>query len=207
MWGMTPIDQMMCRLQFRQSRYEGHLTPSSLDKPTLFVPGSAGGSNWGGVSVDIDRGILVVTWMQTADRVEILTRAEAIKRKFKLMDGQSPGGDAERPMLNTPYAAYGTSFVSPLGVPCNAPPWGLIGAVDLRTGKLLWHTPLGSARDSGPLGIPSMLPLTIGTPLTGGAVTTRGGLVFVGAAAENTLRAFDVRSGKELWQARLPAGC
>lgn len=144
--------------------------------------------------------------MQTGDRVEILTRAEAIKRKFKLMDGQSSGGDAERPMLNTPYAAYGTPFMSPLGVPCNAPPWGLIGAVDLATGKLLWHKPLGSARDSGPLGIPSMLPLTIGTPLTGGTVTTRGGLVFVGAAAENTLRAFDVRTGRELWQARLPAG-
>jgi quinoprotein glucose dehydrogenase len=206
MWGLTPIDHMLCRLQFRQSRYEGHLTPPSLDKPTLFDPGSAGGSNWGGVSVDIDRGILVVTWMQTADRVEILTRAEAIKRKFKLMDGQSPGGDAERPMLNTPYAAYGKPFVSPLGVPCNAPPWGLIGAVDLATGKLLWHKPLGSARDSGPFGIPSMLPLTIGTPLTGGTVTTRGGLVFVGAAAENTLRAFDVRNGREVWQARLPAG-
>jgi quinoprotein glucose dehydrogenase len=206
MWGITPIDQMMCRLQFRQSRYEGHLTPSTLDKPTLFDPGSAGGVNWGGVSMDLDRGIMVVTWMQTADRVEILTRAEAIRRKFKLMDGQSSGGDAERPMLNTPYASYGTTFVSPLGVPCNAPPWGQIGAVDLATGALLWHKPLGSARDSGPLGIPSLVPLTIGTPLTGGTVTTRGGLVFVGAAAEKTLRALDVRTGRELWQSRLPAG-
>ena len=206
MWGVTPIDQMLCRLQFRQSRYEGHLTPSTLDTPTLFDPGSAGGINWGGVSIDLDRGVMVVTWMQTADRVEILTRAEAIRRKFKLMDGQSSGGDAERPMLNTPYASYGTTFVSPLGVPCNAPPWGQIGAVDLATGSLLWHMPLGSARDSGPLGIPSMVPLTIGTPLTGGTVTTRGGLIFVGAAAEKTLRAIDLRTGRELWQARLPAG-
>lgn len=49
-------------------------------------------------------------------------------------------------------------------------------------------------RDTGPLGIPSMLPVTIGTPSTGGSVTTRGGLVFVDAAAENTLRALDVRT-------------
>jgi quinoprotein glucose dehydrogenase len=109
-------------------------------------------------------------------------------------------------MLNTPYGAYGTPFLSPLGVPCTTPPWGFIGAVDLTSGKLIWSKPLGSARDTGPLGIPSMLPITIGTPLTGGSVTTRGGLVFVGAAAENTLRALDVRTGRELWQARLPGG-
>jgi quinoprotein glucose dehydrogenase len=205
MWGISPVDQMLCRIAFRGSRYQGHLTPSSLDKPTLFTPGSAGGVNWGGVSIDAYHGIMVVTWMQTADRVEILTRAEAIERKFKLADGRGPGGDAERPMLNTPYASYGKPFLSPLGVPCNAPPWGLIGAVDLATGKLLWHAPLGSARDSGPLGIPSMLPLTIGTPLTGGSVATRGGLIFVAAAAEKTLRAFDVRTGRELWAGRLPA--
>ena len=206
MWGTTPIDQLWCRLQFRRSRYVGHLTPSALDRPTLFDPGSSGGINWGGVSIDVDHGIMVVTWMRTADRVEVVTRTEAERRKFKLNPGTTPGGDAERPMLNTPYGAYGTPFLSPLGVPCTTPPWGFIGAVDLSSGKLIWSKPLGSARDTGPLGIPSMLPITIGTPLTGGSVTTRGGLVFVGAAAENTLRALDVRTGRELWQARLPGG-
>lgn len=206
MWGTTPIDQMLCRIQFRRSRYAGHMTPSALDKPTLFDPGSSGGINWGGVSIDVDHGIMVVTWMRTADRVTVVNRAEAERRKFKLNPGTTPGGDAQRPMLNTPYGAYGTPFLSPLGVPCTTPPWGFIGAVDLTSGKLIWSKPLGSARDTGPLGIPSMLPVTIGTPLTGGSVTTRGGLVFVGAAAENTIRALDVRTGRELWQARLPGG-
>jgi len=206
MWGTTPIDQMLCRIQFRRSRYVGHLTPSALDQPTLFDPGSSGGVNWGGVSIDVDHGIMVATWMRTADRVTVVTREEAVRRKFKLNPGTTPGGDAQRPMLNTPYGAYGTPFLSPLGVPCTTPPWGFIGAVDLSTGKLIWSKPLGSARDTGPLGIPSMLPITIGTPLTGGSVTTRGGLIFVGAAAENTLRALDVRTGRELWQARLPGG-
>lgn len=109
-------------------------------------------------------------------------------------------------MPNTPYGDYGTPFLSPLGVPCTTLPWGFIGAVDLTSGKLIWSKPLGSARDTGPLGIPTTLPVTTGTPLTGGSVTPRSGLVFVGAAAENTLRALDVRLGRELWQARLPDG-
>jgi quinoprotein glucose dehydrogenase len=205
MWGVTPVDQMLCRIQFRQSRYEGHLTPITLDQPVLVAPGSAGGINWGSVSIDADHGVMIVNWARMVDRIELLTREQAQQRDFKLSDGQSPGGDAQRPMLNTPYGAYGTTFMSALGTPCNAPPWGLISAVDLGTGKLLWSRPLGSARDSGPMGIPSMVPVTVGTPMTGGSVTTRGGLVFIGATTERTFRALDVRTGKELWAARLPA--
>lgn len=204
MWGITPLDQMLCRIQFRQSRYEGHMTPITLGKPVLIAPGSAGGINWGGVSVDLDHGVMVVNWLRMVDRVELVSREEAVKRKFRLSDGQSPGGDAQRPMLNTPYGAYGTTFLSVLGTPCNAPPWGLISAVDLASGKLLWSRPLGTARDTGPLGIPSMLPVTVGTPMTGGSVSTRSGLIFIAATAERTIRVLDVHSGEELWSARLP---
>nr|USU31157.1 membrane-bound PQQ-dependent dehydrogenase, glucose/quinate/shikimate family [Methylobacterium sp. OTU13CASTA1] len=206
MWGATPIDQMVCRILFRRSRYEGHLTPITLDKPVLIDPGSVGGVNWGSASVDIDRGIMVANWMRFPDRVELLTRAEAERRKLKLADGKGPGGDADRPMLNTPYGAFGGLFMSPLGIPCTAPPWGLIAAVDLSSGRLLWSKPLGTARDTGPFGIPSMLPLTVGTPVSGGSVVTRGGLVFVGASMDRTFRALDAATGRELWQARLPGG-
>ncbi len=206
MWGVTPLDQLMCRIQFKKSRYEGHLTPITMGRPVLIAPGSAGGINWGGVSIDMDHGVMVVNWARMVDRVELVSRDEAIARKFKLSDGQNPGGDAQRPMLNTPYGAYGTPFLSVLGTPCNAPPWGLLSTVDLATGKLLWTKPLGTGRDTGPLGIPSMVPVTIGTPMTGGAVTTRSGLVFIGATAERTVRAMDLRSGEQLWSARLPGG-
>lgn len=206
MWGITPLDQMMCRIQFRKSRYEGHLTPITPNQPVLIAPGSTGGINWGSVSIDVDHNVMVVNWLRMVDQVELVSREEAVKRKFKLNDGQSPGGDAQRPMLNTPYGAYGTPFMSVLGTPCNAPPWGLISAVDLSSGKLLWSKPLGTARDTGPFGIPSMVPLTIGTPMSGGSVTTRSGLVFIAATAERTIRALDVRSGQELWSARLPGG-
>ncbi|MFJ4048908.1 membrane-bound PQQ-dependent dehydrogenase, glucose/quinate/shikimate family [Pseudomonas hunanensis] len=206
MWGVTPIDQMLCRIAFRESRYEGHLTPLQLDKPVLIDPGSSGGVNWGGVSLDLDHNVMVTNWMRLTDRVTVVSRKEAEARKFQLANGQGPGGDAQRPMLNTPYGAYGTPFLSVLGTPCNAPPWGLISAVDLSTGKLLWTRPLGTARDTGPLGIPAMLPVTIGTPMTGGSIITRGGLIFIGATAERTFRALDVRTGKTLWSARLPGG-
>nr|WP_042673272.1 PQQ-binding-like beta-propeller repeat protein [Methylobacterium sp. B34] len=135
-----------------------------------------------------------------------MTREEANQRKLKLSNGKTPGGDADRPMLNTPYGAYGGLFMSPLGIPCTAPPWGLIAALDLSSGRLLWSKPLGTARDTGPFNIPSMLPLTVGTPVSGGAVTTRGGLVFVGASMDRTFRALDAATGRQLWQASLPGG-
>jgi quinoprotein glucose dehydrogenase len=203
MWGMTPIDQLYCRILFRRSRYEGQFTPITLGRNVLIDPGSMGGVNWNGVSIDIDRGIMILNWMQLPDRLELVTREEATRRNFKIAPGLDAGGQAEQPMLGTPYGAYRTNFLSPLGTPCTAPPWGLITAVDLGSGKVLWSKPLGTPRDIGPLGMPTMIPITMGTPTAGGAVTTRGGLVFIGGAAEHTFRALDVASGRELWSSRL----
>ena len=91
-------------------------------------------------------------------------------------------------------------------VPCQQPPYGVLSAIDMKTRKLLWARPLGSARDIGPLGIKSMLPFTMGVPNTGGSVVTRSGITFIAATPDSYLRAFDTRSGRLLWQARLPAG-
>ena len=70
----------------------------------------------------------------------------------------------------------------------------------------MWDRPLGEARTNGPFYIPSMLPVTIGTPNNGGSVVTAGGLVFIAAATDNLIRAIDIESGRTVWQARLPAG-
>jgi quinoprotein glucose dehydrogenase len=106
------------------------------------------------------------------------------------------------PMRGTPYAMMREPILSALGMPCVAPPWGLISAVDLNAGTLKWQVPLGTPRDILPV------PLTFGTgtPNLGGPLATAGGLVFIGAAMDNYLRAFDADSGKELWKGRLPAG-
>jgi quinoprotein glucose dehydrogenase len=205
MWGISPLDQMVCRILFKQSRFEGIFTPVTLERPAILDPGYFGGPEWGGVSIDVDRGIMTVNWMRLPARVELITRAEANARGFRPFDGHGQGS-AGHPMLNTPYAAQTGPFLSPLGMPCSAPPWGLITAVDLLSGRLIWNKPLGTGRDSGPLGIASHLPVSMGVPNIGGPMTTRSGLVFIGATAERTFRAYDVATGKELWQARLPGG-
>ncbi|GAC1613024.1 MAG: hypothetical protein NVS3B27_10060 [Novosphingobium sp.] len=106
----------------------------------------------------------------------------------------------------TPYAAAIKPFLSPLLAPCQQPPYGLISAVDLNTRKLLWQKPFGTARDSGPLMLHSGLPIPMGVPNIGGAVVTASGLGFIGATQEHRIRAYDIRTGKELWKATLPAG-
>jgi quinoprotein glucose dehydrogenase len=94
------------------------------------------------------------------------------------------------------------ALLSPLGIPCNPPPWGTLAAVEIASGRVRWEVPLGTIRDL------TLLPLPIrwGTPNMGGPITTASGLVFIGAAMDNYLRAFDAESGKELWAGKLPGG-
>lgn len=205
MWGMTPIDQMICRIKFRNARYEGTLTPIGLDRPTIIDPGYGGGINWGSVSVDADRGVMVASWMRLPTQAQLVTREVADQRGIEIVDGKGPV-NAQAPMANTPYAAIVGPFLSPLGTPCSPPPWGLMTAVDLATGQVIWTKPFGTAEDTGPLGIPSKLPITMGVPFSGGSITTRGGLVFIAASVEQAIRAYDVTTGEEVWKARLPGG-
>jgi quinoprotein glucose dehydrogenase/quinate dehydrogenase (quinone) len=105
------------------------------------------------------------------------------------------------PQLGTPYAADPAQMLSPLGIPCNAPPWGKLIAIDLTTRKIKWQRPFGTTKDHAPLGL-----AVPGAPNIAGSVVTGGGLVFIGASIDNYIRAFDMKTGAEVWRARLPAG-
>lgn len=206
MWGLTPLDQMWCRVRFRQARYDGTMTPLG-ETPSITYPGYLGGVDWGSATVDPVRGLLIVNSNRVGNYNQLVPRGTADAMGVKPSKGGSPRAlDGIVAQGGTPYAAKIKPFLSPLGAPCNAPPYGLISAVDLRTHKLIWSRPLGTARDSGPLGIPSGLPFTMGTPNAGGAMTTRSGLIFIAATQERTFRAIDTRTGRELWSTRLPAG-
>lgn len=98
------------------------------------------------------------------------------------------------------------AWIGIFGAPCNAPPWGHLTAIDLKTRKVLWREVLGMARDTGLFGSRLGVPLKTGVPNLGGSIITAGGLVFIGATTDQYLRAFDLRTGKVLWKARLPAG-
>jgi quinoprotein glucose dehydrogenase len=90
--------------------------------------------------------------------------------------------------------------LGPFGVPCAAPPWGLMGAFSLDTGEILWRVPLGAT--------PDRIPFTLfeqGLPSLSGVVVTAGGLVISGNTTDGFLRAHDTETGAELWRDRLPA--
>lgn len=206
MWGLTPLDQLWCRIRFREARYEGPLTPPGLQW-AVFYPGSVGGHNWGSVSVDPDRHMMVTTSNRIANIVRLLTREEADARGLRARrPGSSEVVGAAAAQEGTPYGVDVRPFLSPLAVPCQQPPYGMLSGVDLVTGQLVWHQRLGSAQDSGPLGMRTGLELPFGPPNAGGTITTAGGLTFVSASLDAYLRAFDTESGRLLWKARLPAG-
>ena len=97
----------------------------------------------------------------------------------------------------TPYGMHREALTSPSGIPCNPPPWGALTAVELATGDVRWEVPLGGSPE---------LPAIPGSVNLGGALTTASGLVFISAARDAQLRAFDVETGRVLWTGALPAG-
>lgn len=101
-----------------------------------------------------------------------------------------------------PYAVDMRPFLSPLDIPCQQPPWGYVAGVDLKTGEIVYKHTNGTIQDLSPL----PLPLKMGVPGIGGPVITEGGVAFLAATVDDYLRAYDVSTGEQLWQARLPAG-
>ncbi len=194
-WGFTPIDEADCREKILRYRSEGIFTPPSL-QGSLQYPGSAGGMNWGGVSVDPVRGVLYTNQTRSAAVVQLIPRED-----FAALDPSSATYPNELyPMTGTPYGVKRFPLLSSFGAPCLAPPWGTLTAVDLATGQVLWESTLGTTRDQAPF----PLWFELGAPNLGGSIVTAGGVVFIGATTEKTFRAFDARTGDEIWSRRLP---
>lgn len=103
-----------------------------------------------------------------------------------------------------PFASSGVSklcalqgiLFSPFMTPCTEPPWGKLVAVDMAAGEILWEEPLGLIDKLSPV----PLPLRWGTPFAGGPIATGGGVVFIGATADERFRAYDTLTGELLWE-------
>lgn len=196
-WGISPWDRGACRDLIASLRNEGIYTPPSLEG-TMMVPGNAGGSNWGGIAWDPERQVAIANTMHLPFVVALIPRDD-----FETERDSGSYQDTEfSPQSGTPYGMRRSPLISPLGIPCVKPPWGTLAAVDMAAGEILWQVPLGTTRDLTPLPFGSKL----GTPSTGGPLILENGLVFIGAAMDNYLRAFDIENGEELWRGRLPAG-
>jgi quinoprotein glucose dehydrogenase len=97
---------------------------------------------------------------------------------------------------------YRRFLQSPSDLPCSAPPWGLLTAIDMTEGKIRWQVPLGSMQDFGGAHAEQIPP---GSISLGGPIVTAGGVVFIAGTTDSYIRGFDVQTGKELWKAQLPA--
>lgn len=195
LWGATFIDQMMCHIQFHSLRYEGRYTPPST-QGTLVHPGNFGVFNWGGVAVDPVRQMVFSAPAYLPFTSTLIPRED---------DRQTYVSDSE-PHLNenfgAPFAVELKPFVSPIGLPCIAPPWGYVAGADLRTGKTHWMRKNGTVRDRAPV----PLPFKMGVPSLGGPMLTAGGVAFLSGTLDYYLRAYDSTTGRELGKWRLPAG-
>ncbi len=201
MWGATMYDQLMCRVMFHKLRYEGTFTPPSL-QGTLVFPGNLGMFEWGGIAVDTDRQIAIANPISLPFVSRLIPRGPG--NPLEPEPGAKGSGTEAgvQPQYGVPYGVTLNPFLSPLGLPCRQPAWGYISAIDLKTNEIVWKKRIGTVRDSSPI----PLSFRLGMPMLGGPIVTAGGVLFIGATADNYIRGYSVDDGRLVWQARLPAG-
>ncbi|MCP4905133.1 MAG: pyrroloquinoline quinone-dependent dehydrogenase, partial [bacterium] len=201
-FGFTPWEKAACRKLIEAARSDGIFTPPST-QGTIQYPGMVGGLNWGSLSVDAGRRLLIVNTQRIATYIRMVPREEYDAMVEEA--GFAPTFGFE-PQAGTPYALERRPLLSPwLGAPCNPPPWGTLVAVDLATGDIVWEVPLGNTRDLAPWPIWLILG-EMGVPNLGGPITTASGVTFIGATTDAYVRAFKTATGEMLWKDRLPAG-
>jgi quinoprotein glucose dehydrogenase len=97
------------------------------------------------------------------------------------------------PQHGTPYGVARRLLLSPAGLPCNAPPWGILAGIDANSGQVKWRVPLGKMGE-----FPGAINL-------GGPITLPSGVTFIGATLDGYFRAFRTATGEQLWEVKLPA--
>jgi membrane-bound PQQ-dependent dehydrogenase (glucose/quinate/shikimate family) len=206
MWGITPLDQIACRIDYLRNRYDGPYTPESVGGSIIY-PGPYGATDWGGATIDEDRGLLIASTSWVPFIVHLIPRKEVDEILARtLREHLDPTTSGVAMQLGTPFGFRSVPMLSPLGIPCLTPPWGRLMAIDLAESHVSWNVVLGTSRDNGPFGTHLGLPLKTGVMSMGGPTATRGGVTFIAATLDNYIRAFETSTGRELWRERLPAG-
>ena len=205
MWGITPFDQMSCRMDFRSLRYDGNPWTPATEAGSLIFPGNIGVFNWGSVAVDPQRQMLIAAPVRLAYKYNLIKRTPQTEtQRLFTKDGQPYWNEN----FQGDYAIHIQQLASGLGIPCIAPPWGRMVGVDLKTGKTEWLRRVGVTKNLKTSFLPGRFPIgfPMGMVAHGGPLLTAGDVVFHGATADNFFRAYDSTTGELLWQTELTAG-
>lgn len=189
---LTPEIKRLAEEQLKKFRIGPMFTPPSL-KGTLQRPSQNGGANWGGAAFDPETGYLFV---RAGNQIGV--------NRLAKNDGSDPLVAVE---YSNTFARGGDAAALPGGIPLVSPPWAALTAIDLNKGEIAWKVPLGEGNPAirnHPLLKGVTLPERLGSPNNrGGAMVTKGGLVFIGGG-DNYLYAFDKKTGKEIWRGKIP---
>ena len=192
-WGATEADRAFCAAELGKLRNQGVFTPPSVGG-SYILPGNVGGMAWSGAAFDPGHRLLLIPTNNIGAEVRLIPRADFDSQRET--EGRNINGDWEfAEQRGTPFGMARRLLRSPGGLPCNAPPWGVLNGVDADTGKLKWTTPTGSLT-------PGVTPA--GSISLGGPIVTAGGLVFMAGTLDPAIYAYDVETGKELWRGELP---
>ncbi|MGH9371509.1 MAG: pyrroloquinoline quinone-dependent dehydrogenase, partial [Vicinamibacterales bacterium] len=203
-WGLTDADRAACRAAIEGLRNEGIFTPPSV-KGTLVLPSNIGGAHWGGVAIDPVRGLAIVPVNRIAAMVQLIPREGFDLEQVRAKE-QRLGDEYEYNFMHgTPYIMRRRMLLAPSRMPCTPPPFGTLVAIDLATGGRRWEVPLGSLAGLAGPDLAPKVQADWGSPNLGGPIVTAGGLVFIGATLDRSLRAYDTETGRELWHGDLPA--
>jgi quinoprotein glucose dehydrogenase len=199
-WGPTPEDLASARQRIAKYRYQGPFTPPSFEG-TIMAPGNVGGIHWGGMCYDPGTGMLYTNINRVAAIIRMIPRNQVDSLERESTETLRAETGRQR---GTPYVMKRDYLfkIDAQGLLMQTqPPWGTLVGIDLHTGQKKWEVPLGYMRD------PAKYPdaKKWGSLNFGGAIVTKGNLVFVAASMDGYLRAFDSRTGQILWEYALPA--
>ena len=184
-----------CSREARRLRYQGRFTPPALGAGALAYPSTASGVEWGGGAVDPRTGAYVVNSSRVVQVYQLLTRKD--------YDTATHGGQKTKdyyPQTGAPYGMHLTTFLNWAGMPCWKPPYGILSAYDLNSGRLLWREPFGAVQKWG-----FYMPDSWGSVTIGGPLVTSTGVVFIGGSMDSKVRAIDLKTGKVLWKGQVDA--
>jgi quinoprotein glucose dehydrogenase len=184
---VTPEHQAFCIELMNQhggTHNNGPFTPYGTQL-TIVFPGTLGGANWGGTSFNPELGYIFVNTQDVGSIGQVLRQPEGSRTEYARASDQGP---------------YGRFWDPKNFWPCQQPPWGELSAINANTGEIVWKVPLGVVDELEAKGVHNT-----GAPNLGGSIATAGGLVFIGATNDSRFRAFDARTGKELWVTKIDA--